>query len=68
MGLSNWLELASLLLIGAGGSALWWLVRRRLRSNDGFEGIAKGKGKLPARRKLDVEEEIERLESILGRK
>ena len=68
MALSNWLELAALLLVAATGTALWLLCRRKLRSYDGFEGIIRERGRLPARRRLDVQEEIERLESILGRK
>ena len=68
MAFSNWLELAALLLVAAAGTALWWLCRRKLRSCDGFVGIIKERGKPPARRRLDVEEEIKHLESILGRK
>ena len=65
MALRNWLELASLVLVAATGTVLWLLCKRKLRDNDGFEGIITRRGKLPARGKLDVEEEIEHLEAIL---
>ena len=68
MAFGNWLELGALLLVIAAGTLLWWLCRRKLRNQDGFEGIIEERGKLPARRKLDVEEEIASLESILGRR
>jgi len=68
MALSNWLELGTLLLIITVGTVWWWLSRRKLRSYDGFEGIIEERGKQPVRNKLDVEDEIEHLESILNRK
>ena len=68
MAFSNWVELAALLLVAATGTVLWRVCRSRLQRNDGFEGVIKERGKLPARRRLDVEEEIECLEAILGKK
>lgn len=65
MASSNWLELAALLLTAAAGTALWRLCRRRLRGYDGFEGVLKARGSPPARHRLNLEEEIERLEAIL---
>jgi len=65
---SNWLELGVLLLVAAVGLVLWRLIKERLRRHDGFEGIIEERGKQPARSKLDIEEEIEHLESILNRK
>ena len=65
---SNWLELALLGLIVASGAFLRRYFKRKLQRYDGFEGIIRERGKLPARRKLSIEEEKERLESILGRK
>ena len=68
MALSNWLELAVLMSVAAAGTLLWRLCRRKLRAYDGFEGLLKTRGKPPARRKLGVDEEIGRLESILDKK
>jgi len=68
MSLSNWLEFGALLLVAATGLVLWRLFRGRLRRHDGFEGIIEERGKQSVRHKLDVEEEIEHLESILKRK
>ena len=68
MTLSNWLELGALALITATGLALWRIVRGRLRRYDGFDGIVEERGKPPARSRLDIEEEIAHLESILHRK
>ncbi|MCL2300514.1 MAG: hypothetical protein FWC27_10270 [Firmicutes bacterium] len=65
---SNWLELGVLLLVAAVCTALWRIFKGRLRRHDGFEGIIEERGKQPARNKLDIDEEIERLESILNRK
>jgi len=65
---SNWLELGLLVLVAAAGLTLWRLVKGRLRRHDGFEGIIEERGKQPVRNKLDIDEEIERLESILNRK
>jgi len=67
MTLSNWLELGALLLVLITGMSLWLFFRRRLRQQDGFNGIIKERGKQPARRKMDLEEEIQGLESILDR-
>ena len=64
----NWLELGALLLVIAAGTPLWLLCRAKLRRHDGFEGIIEERGNMPARRKLNVEEEIEHLESILNGK
>jgi len=68
MDLANWLQLGSLLLVVAVGLLLWWLIKRRLKGQDGFEGIIEERGKQPIRRKMELEEEIKHLESILGRK
>ena len=68
MALSNWIELAALLLVIVTGLTLWLILRRRLKRHDGFEGFFDEKGRLPARRKMDVEEEIEHLENLLGKK
>jgi hypothetical protein len=65
---SNWLELGILLLVITVCTVLWRFISGRLRRHDGFEGIVEERGKQPVRRKLDIEEEIEHLESILGRK
>jgi hypothetical protein len=65
---SNWLELGALVLVVAAGLALWRFIKGRLRRHDGFEGIVEERGKQSARSKLDIDEEIERLESILNRK
>jgi len=65
---SNWLELGALALVAAAGLALWRLIKGRLRRHDGFEGIIEERGKQPVRNKLDIDEEIERLEAILNRK
>jgi len=67
MAFINWLELGALLLAVAGGALLWRMIRRKLKRQDGFEGIIEVRGEQP-RRKLDVEEEIEHLESILHQK
>jgi len=68
MASSNWLELGILLLVTTAGLAVWRLIKGRLRRHDGFEGIIEERGKQPARSKMEIEEEIERLESILKRK
>jgi len=68
MASSNWLELAALLAVAAAGTAIWLLCRRKLQGCGGFEGIVKERGKPPLRRRMDVEEEIARLESVLGKK
>jgi len=68
MDIINWLELGILLLIVPAGVVLWRFFKRRVRRSDGFEGIIEERGKQPIRNKLDIEEEIERLESILERK
>lgn len=68
MALSNWIELGVLVGLVAAGLAVRHLVKRKLNSYDGFEGIIKERGKRPLRRKMDLDEEIEHLESILGRK
>jgi len=68
MTLSNLLELAALLLIIAGGIAVWLYCKRKLQDHDGFEGVVTERGNLPARRKLSVEEEIQHLEGILNKK
>lgn len=68
MALSNWLELAAFLLISATGLALWRVCKRKLNRYEGFEGIITERGKLPARNKLDVEDEIRHLEDLLSRK
>jgi len=65
---NNWLELGALLLVVTACLVLWRGIRERLRRHDGFEGIIEERRKQPARRKLDIEEEIDRLESILNRK
>jgi len=65
MTLSNWLLLGVLLLVIAAGLALWRVAKGRLRRYDGFDGIIEERGKQPIRNKLDIEEEIEHLESIL---
>jgi len=65
---SNWLEFGILVMVAASGLLLWRIIRGRLRRQDGFEGIVEERGKQPARNKLDIEEEIERLESLLNRK
>ena len=65
---SNWLELGVLLLVVATGTVLWLICRRKFRHYDGFEGIIEEQGTMPARRKLNIEEEIEHLESILNEK
>jgi len=67
MDLNNWLELAIFLLITASGIVLWLICKRRLKRHKGFEGIIKARGKRPIRNKMDVEEEIERLEQLLGK-
>ena len=67
MASSNWLELGILLLVIAAGLVLWRLIKGRLRRHDGFEGIVEEHGKQPSRNKLDIDEEIEHLESILNR-
>jgi len=64
--LSNWIELAALLLIIAAGIAVWLVCRARLRRHEGFEGIIKEKNLPSPRRKMDVEEEIEYLEQLLA--
>jgi len=68
MTLSNWLELGALLLIIAAGTLLWLHYKRKLRHYDGFEGIIKEQGTMPARQKMSIEEEIRHLESILKEK
>ena len=68
MVLSNWLELSVLLLIITAGIVLWRVCKRKLKRSKGFEGIFKVRGRPPARNKMDVEEEIERLEKLLGKK
>ena len=65
---SNWLELGILLLVTIVGLVLWRFIKSKLRRHDGFEGIIEERGKQPTRNKLDIDEEIERLESILNRK
>ncbi|MCL2106640.1 MAG: hypothetical protein FWH26_06260 [Oscillospiraceae bacterium] len=67
MALSNWIELSALLLILTAGLIIWLLCRKKLSRYDGVEGFITERGKLPARRKLDIEEEIERLEALLER-
>jgi len=62
---SNWLELGILLLVIATGTALWLFFKRKHRHYDGFEGIIEGKGTAPARNRMNIEEEIKHLESIL---
>ncbi|MCL2106592.1 MAG: hypothetical protein FWH26_06010 [Oscillospiraceae bacterium] len=68
MVLSNWIELAALVLGIAIGLILWQVCKRRLKQEGGFEGIVTERGKLPKRRPLDVEEEIKQLKERLGRK
>jgi len=64
----NWIELAALLLTTTAGLVLWWVCKRRASREGGFEGIITERGKPPLRGKPEVEEEIERLKAILGRK
>jgi len=64
----NWIELAALLVIVAAGIIVWRVCKARLEHHDGFEGIVEERGLRPARRAMDVEEEIERLEQALGKK
>ncbi|MCL2105700.1 MAG: hypothetical protein FWH26_01345 [Oscillospiraceae bacterium] len=68
MAMSNWLELAALLLGIAAGLVLWRACKRKLKRESGFEGIATEHGRLARRQQLDAEEEIKRLKARLGRK
>jgi len=68
MALSNWLQLSALLLVTGAGLFIWRLCKRKLARYDGFEGIILERGKPPARKKMDIEEEIAHLESLLNRK
>ena len=68
MALSNWLELAGLLLGITAGVFLWRICKARLKREGGIEGIVTERGKPPRRRQLDVEEEIKQLKSVLGKK
>ena len=62
---SNWIELAALLLTVATGLILWRVCAKKLRRQEGFEGIIEERGLPPVRRQMDAEEEIEYLEDIL---
>ena len=66
MALSNWIELAALLLILTAGVTLWLVCRAKLKRHDGFDGVIAEKNMPPLRRKMDVEEEIEYLEQLLA--
>ena len=68
MALSNWIELAALLLGIAAGLILWRVCKARLKREGGFEGIVTERGGRPRRQQLEVEEEIKRLKERLGRK
>lgn len=68
MDLGNWLGIATFLLTSSAGFLLRWLLKRALRGAGGFEGIVTERGAMPTRHKMDVEEEIAHLESILGKK
>jgi len=57
-----------LLLVVVVGAILWRLLQKKLRRHDGFEGLIVERREQPVRRKLSMEEEIERMESILNRK
>jgi len=65
--LSNWIELAALLLIVTAGLALWRACKRRAAREGGFEGVFTERGKPPLRNKPEIEEEIEQLKAILGK-
>ena len=67
MALSNWIELAALLLITTAGLVLWRVCKRKASREGGFEGIVRERGKPPLRGRLEVEDEIEQLKAILGR-
>ena len=68
MATSNWIELAVLLLIVTVGIILWRLCKRKLNREGSVEGIITERGKPAWRQPLDVEEEIEQLKDVLGRK
>lgn len=65
MSSSNWIELAALVLTVTTGLVLWRVCAKKLRRQDGFEGIIEERGQPPVRRQMDAEEEIEYLEDIL---
>ena len=67
MALRNWIQLGALLLIAAAGVAVWLLCRAMHRRHDGYEGIVEERGLPPMRQRMDVEEEIARLEQLLGK-
>ena len=66
MALSNWIELAALLLIIAAGVTIWLVCRARLKRHEGFDGVVTEKNQPPKRHKMDVEEEIAYLEQLLA--
>jgi len=68
MATSNWIELATLLLIIVAGIILWRVCKRKLNREGSVEGIITERGKPAWRQPLDVEEEVEQLKAELGRK
>jgi len=64
----NWLELAVLLAGITIGLIVWLVCKRKLKRENGFEGIATERGRLARRQQMDVEEEIRHLKKRLGRK
>jgi len=66
--ISNWIELAALLLILAVGIILWRVCKRKLNREGSVEGIITERGKRPWRHPMDVEEEIRQLQAELGEK
>ena len=68
MDLSNWLELAALLLGIITGVSLWRICRAKLKREGGIEGIVTERGKPPRRQQMDIEDEIKQLKSVLRKK
>ena len=66
MGISNWIELAILLLVTAAGLILWRVLRRKLNREGSVEDIITERGKLPRRQPMDLEQEIQQLKAELG--
>jgi len=66
--MSNWIELAALVLIIVVGIILWRVCKRRLDRQGSVEGVITERGKRPRRRPLDVEEEIRQLRAELDKK
>ena len=64
MTLSNWIELAILLVISLAGGIIWRYFRRKLHSHNGFEGVIVTRGRHSPRKKMDIEEEYHRLKAF----